>query len=113
VYDGVQNIIAQPEFAATSRIRDMLGLLEDRARIVQILPPALRADEVHVSIGSEHHVELLRDCSLIVARYGAAGDVVGYVGVVGPTRMDYARTIGAVRYVGSLMSNVVRVMEGH
>jgi len=113
VYDGVQNIIAQPEFAATGRIRDMLGLLEDRARIVEILPPALGADEVHVSIGSEHHVELLRDCSLIVGRYGAAGDVIGYVGVVGPTRMDYARTIGAVRYIGSLMSNVVRVMEGH
>src|SRR5947209_12766280 len=74
VYDGVQNIIAQPEFAATGRIRDMLGLLEDRARIVEILPPALGADEVHVSIGSEHHVELLRDCSLIVGRYGAAGD---------------------------------------
>ena len=38
--------------------------------------------------------------------------VVGLVGVVGPTRMDYARSIGAVRYVGSLMSDLVRVMEG-
>ena len=113
VYDGVQNILAQPEFAASGRIRDMLGLLEDRTRIVEILPPMLRADEVHVAIGSEHQVEPLRGCSLIVGRYGATGEVVGYVGVFGPTRMDYARTIGAVRYVGSLMSNVVRVMEGH
>jgi len=54
----------------------------------------------------------LRDCSLVVGRYGAGGDVVGLVGVVGPTRMDYARSIGAVRYVGSLMSDLMRVMEG-
>ncbi|HEV8670184.1 MAG TPA: hypothetical protein VGS01_05555, partial [Candidatus Limnocylindria bacterium] len=112
-YDGVQNILAQPEFSASGRIRDMLGLLEDRARLVEILPVTLRADEVHVAIGSEHQLEPLRGCSFVVGRYGAGGDVVGYVGVVGPTRMDYARTIGAVRYVGSLMSNVVRVMEGH
>jgi len=59
-----------------------------------------------------HHDESLRDCSLVIGRYGASGDVVGFVGVVGPTRMDYARSIGAVRYVGSLMSDLVRVMEG-
>ncbi len=113
VYDGVQNILAQPEFAAAGRVREMLRLLEDRTRLAQILPAALRADEVHVAIGSEHRLEPLRGCSFVFGRYGAGGDVVGYVGVVGPTRMDYARTIGAVRYVGSLMSDVVRVMEGH
>jgi heat-inducible transcriptional repressor len=49
----------------------------------------------------------------VFGRYGAGTEYLGYVGIVGPTRMDYARTIGAVRYVGSLMSDLVRVMEGH
>ena len=111
-YDGIQNILAQPEFAATDSIRNMLRLLEDRTRLAEILPHELGAGEVHVAIGSEHHLEPLRGFSLVFGRYGASGDVVGYVGVVGPTRMDYARSIGAVRYVGSLMSEVVRVMEG-
>ena len=111
-YDGIQNILAQPEFAATDRIRDMLSLLEDRTRLSEILPQELGAGEVHVAIGSEHRLEPLRGFSLVFGRYGASGDIVGYVGVVGPTRMDYARSIGAVRYVGSLMSEVVRVMEG-
>jgi heat-inducible transcriptional repressor len=110
-YDGIQNILAQPEFTETDSIRDMLRLLEDRTRFAEILPIDLGADEVHVAIGSEHRLEPLRGFSLVFGRYGA-GDGVGYVGVVGPTRMDYARSIGAVRYVGSLMSGLVRVMEG-
>jgi heat-inducible transcriptional repressor len=87
-------------------------LLEDRTRLTSILPAALGAGDVHVAIGSEHRLEHLRSFSLVFGSYGGGGDVVGYVGVVGPTRMDYARSIGAVRYVGSLMSDLVRVMEG-
>ncbi len=111
--DGIQNIFAQPEFATSGRMRDMLGLLEDRARLIDLLPPTLGDDEVHIAIGSEHRLEPLRGCSLVFGRYGSGTEYLGYVGVVGPTRMDYARTIGAVRYVGSLMSDLVRVMEGH
>ncbi len=111
--DGIQNILAQPEFATGGRMRDMLRLLEDRTRLVDLLPPTLGDDEVHVAIGSEHRLEPLRGCSLVFGRYGAGTEYLGYIGIVGPTRMDYARTIGAVRYVGSLMSDLVRVMEGH
>jgi heat-inducible transcriptional repressor len=110
--DGFQNILAQPEFAETDRSRAMLSLFEDHTRLAEILPPDLGDGEVHITIGREHRHESLRDCSLVVGRYGAAGDVVGFVGVVGPTRMDYARSIGAVRYVGSLMSDLVHVLEG-
>lgn len=109
--DGIQNILAQPEFAAGGRMRDMLRLLEDRTRLIAILPPTLGDDEVHVAIGSEHRLEPLQGCSLVFGRYGTGTEYLGYVGVVGPTRMDYARSIGAVRYVGSLMSDLVRVME--
>jgi len=108
--DGFQNILAKPEFAQTERGREMLSLFEDHTRLAEILPLDLGAGDVHVSIGSEHRLEPLRDCSFIFGRYGS--DAVGFVGVLGPTRMDYARSIGAVRYVGSLMSDLVRVMEG-
>jgi heat-inducible transcriptional repressor len=108
--DGFQNILAKPEFAQTERGREMLKLFEDHTRLAEILPLDLGAGDVHVSIGSEHRLEPLRDCSFIVGRYGT--DAIGFVGVLGPTRMDYARSIGAVIYVGSLMSDLVRVMEG-
>ena len=110
--DGFQNILAKPEFAESDRSRAMLSLFEDHTRLSEILPLDLADGEVHITIGREHRHESLRDCSLVIGRYGESGDVVGFVGVVGPTRMDYARSIGAVRYVGSLMSDLVRVMEG-
>jgi heat-inducible transcriptional repressor len=110
--DGFQNIMAKPEFAESDRSRAMLSLFEDHTRLSEILPLDLGDGEVHITIGHEHRHESLRDCSLVIGRYGKSGDVVGFVGVVGPTRMDYARSIGAVRYVGSLMGDLVRVMEG-
>ena len=111
-YDGIQNILAQPEFTDDAEDPQHPAAARGPHAAREIFPPTLGADEVHVAIGSEHRLEQLRGFSLVFGRYGGEGDVVGYVGVVGPTRMDYARSIGAVRYVGSLMSDLVRVMEG-
>jgi heat-inducible transcriptional repressor len=114
-YDGIQNILAQPEFGAgdPARLRDMVALLEDRTRLADLLPPIIGEGEVHVAIGAENRVEPLLDCSLVFGRYGGTGGVVGYVGIVGPRRMDYARSIGAVSFVGRLMSDLVRAVEGN
>ena len=115
-YDGIQNILAQPEFGAgdPARLREMVALLEDRTRLAELLPPAIGEGEVHVAIGAENRVEPLLDCSLVFGRYGGGpAGVIGYVGIVGPRRMDYARSIGAVSFVGRLMSDLVRVVEGN
>lgn len=114
-YDGIQNILAQPEFGAgdPARLREMVALLEDRTRLAELLPPVIGEGEVHVAIGAENRVEPLLDCSLVFGRYGGTSGVVGYVGIVGPRRMDYARSIGAVSFVGRLMSDLVRVVGGN
>jgi len=62
---------------------------------------------VQVVIGGEGAWEELRDCSMVLARYGAPGFATGALGVLGPTRMAYGRTISAVRYVAGLMSDLV------
>jgi heat-inducible transcriptional repressor len=114
-YDGIQNILAQPEFGLgdPARLREMVALLEDRTRLADLLPPGIGEGEVHVAIGAENRIEPLLDCSLVFGRYGGASGVVGYVGIVGPRRMDYARSIGAVSFVGRLMSDLVRAVEGN
>ena len=112
-YDGIQNILVQPEFGEGARVREMVALLEDRTRLAELLPPAIRGDDVYVAIGAENRFEPLQDCSLVFGRYGGATGFVGYVGIVGPRRMDYARSIGAVRFVGRLMTDLVRVVEGN
>src|SRR5206468_679636 len=78
--DGFQNILAKPEFAEGDRSRAMLSLFEDHTRLSEILPLDLGDGEVHITIGREHRHESLRDCSLVIGRYGASRDVVGFVG---------------------------------
>lgn len=109
-HDGLLYLLEQPEFSSSAALREMLALLEDRTRLGGILP-ALREGEVRVVVGEENPYEPLRPYSLVFGRYGSGGGVAGYMGVVGPTRMDYARSIGAVRYVGTLMSELLRASD--
>jgi transcriptional regulator of heat shock response len=109
-YEGIDRILEQPELDVRAHVREVLSLLNDRGRLAQVLPASLHEGDVAVTIGSEHRFEPLRPFSLVIGRYGPAHHPVGYIGVVGPTRMDYQRTIGAVRYVGELMSDLVQAL---
>jgi heat-inducible transcriptional repressor len=62
---------------------------------------------VQVVIGGEGYWKELEKCSIVLARYGSPGLATGALGVLGPTRMAYGRTISAVRYVAGLMSDLV------
>ncbi len=107
--DGLANVLAQPEFSDTERGRNALKLLEERSLLEEVLAKALSptVGSVQVVIGGEGAWEELRDYSMVLARYGATGKATGTLGVLGPTRMSYGRSISAVRYVAGLMSNLV------
>jgi heat-inducible transcriptional repressor len=62
---------------------------------------------VQVLIGGEGRWHEFTDLALVLSRYGVEGGASGLLGVVGPLRMTYDRTIGAVRYVAGLMSDLV------
>ena len=59
-------------------------------------------------IGAENGPEEMRDVSLVLAPYGEPGRAVGVVGVLGPTRMAYPQAIGTVRFVSTLMNELVQ-----
>ena len=107
--DGLANVLAQPEFADSDSGRYALQLLEERSLLEEVLAQALSPSVggVQVVIGGEGAWEELRDYSMVLARYGAVGYATGALGVLGPTRMAYGRSISAVRYVAGLMSNLV------
>jgi heat-inducible transcriptional repressor len=66
---------------------------------------------VQVLIGGEGTWEELRECSMVLARYGAPGLATGTLGVLGPIRMAYGHTISTVRYVAGLLSDLVLEMH--
>ena len=62
---------------------------------------------MQVLIGGENTWEELRECSVVLARYGSPGQMTGAIGVLCPTRMAYGRTISTVRFVSGLLSDLV------
>jgi heat-inducible transcriptional repressor len=113
--NGLINILQQPEFAEGQSARQVFELFEESSFLEIVLadvpPPA--AGGVQVIIGGEGPWEELSDCSLVLSRYGVVSRATGDLGVLGPRRMAYRRAISVVRYVSSLMSELIHELYGY
>jgi heat-inducible transcriptional repressor len=100
--DGLMNIVED------DGTRQAVRVLEERTLLASVLSET-KTDQhgVQVVIGGEGRWEELRDCSMILSRYGVMDEFSGTVAVIGPTRMAYGRNVAAVRYVADLMSGLV------
>jgi len=108
--DGLTHVLAEPEFAEKEVARNALRVLEERSLLEDLLSRTVLTTNVggvQVLIGGEGTWEELRDCSMVLARYGAPGLATGTLGVLGPIRMAYGRTISTVRFVAGLLSDLV------
>jgi heat-inducible transcriptional repressor len=110
--DGLRHMLRQPEFASSEKIATLLEMLEQKSLLKSFLPRVLRAEGVHVFIGKENKEKAMRDCSVIVSRYGIPGEVSGALGVMGPIRMEYERAIPTVRFLSTVMSELVSELYG-
>jgi heat-inducible transcriptional repressor len=108
--DGLTNVLAEPEFAEVEVARNALKVLEERSLLEDLLSRTILnmgVGGVQVLIGGEGTWEELKDCSMVLARYGDPQLAMGAVGVLGPIRMPYGHTISTVRYVARLLSDLV------
>lgn len=108
--DGLTNVLSEPEFAQSEDARRALRFLEERSLLDNLLTRTVlnnNAAGVQVLIGGEGNWQELKQCSVVLARYGAPGMATGTVGVIGPTRMYYGRTISTVRFMAGLLSDLV------
>jgi heat-inducible transcriptional repressor len=108
--DGLAQVLKQPEFERREESETLLRVMEEHNSLLEdVLANALNPNVggVQVVIGGEGRWHELRDCSLVLARYGVPDYAIGALGVLGPMRMPYNRTISTVRYVADLMSDLV------
>jgi heat-inducible transcriptional repressor len=95
---GQANLLDLPEFAGAGPLRDLLRDLEEKKLLGEMLDQLSMMAGLRVIIGSENKIESLQRCSIIASTYGRHDMPVGAVGVIGPTRMNYARLIPLVIY---------------
>ena len=105
--DGLLHVMAEPEFAASEKLRRVFAVLENRQYLGELIEDVTRTGALRVFIGRENRTEEMADVALILAPYGRPGVAVGVVGVLGPTRLRYPQAIGTVRFVSGLMNDLV------
>src|SRR5512137_2321416 len=108
--DGLTNVLSEPEFLESGDARRAVHLFEERSLLQDLLARTTQnasVGGVQVVIGGEGEWEELKQCSVVMARYGIPGIITGTLGVFGPMRMPYARTIPTVRFMADLLSGLV------
>ena len=110
--DGLHFMLNQPEFAHSQRMLTLMELVEQRNLLKSIIPPGLPSGGVKVIIGKENRTEAIHDYSVVISQYGPPQEAVGTIGVIGPTRMPYARTIATVGYLSLVLSGLAAKLYG-
>ncbi len=108
VISGERNLLAVHDLSQdVTRLRQLFDLFEQKTSLLQILDTSLRGEGVQIFIGGESGVAAPDDVSVVTAPYRVDGEVVGTVGVIGPTRMAYERVIPIVDVTSKLLSSAL------
>jgi heat-inducible transcriptional repressor len=108
VISGERNLLAVSDLSQDmGRMRQLFELFEHKTSLVRILDLSLRGEGVQIFIGGESGVSAPDEVSVVTAPYKVGGDVVGTVGVIGPTRMAYDRVVPIVDVTAKLLSSAL------
>ena len=108
IISGERNLLEVEEFSSNmKRLRELFDLFEQRTALMQLLDVSHRADGIQIFIGGESGLAPLDECSVVTAPYEVDGQIVGSVGVIGPTRMAYERVIPIVDITAKLLSSAL------
>ena len=105
VISGASNLLGHPEFQDVEKARRVLGYLSNEQELQRL--PAPDSDSVKIMIGPENVAEALKDSSVVVAKYDAGDNMQGLIGVIGPTRMDYAKVAARLSYIAGGLSKAL------
>ena len=104
---GTGNFFLQPEISADhDRMAGLIDLLEERDSILDLLGSRLDHEGIAITIGNEHTSPELQSCSLLTSPY-RVGNVFGLIGIIGPTRIPYAKMVPLVSYMAGLTEEML------
>ena len=105
--DGIENLLKIPEMIEKDRLHSLLSIIEEKNIIRRILENTLENEGIRTLIGEEIDDDKVRGCSMIANSYKMGNKMVGAVGVIGPTRMDYEKVVPLVDYIGNVVTELL------
>jgi heat-inducible transcriptional repressor len=100
---GQTNLMNYAEMSNIERLKQLFETFNRKRDVLHLLDQSMHAEGVQIFIGEESGYEALDECSLVTAPYKVGGEVVGVLGVIGPTRMAYDRMIPIVDVTAQLL----------
>jgi len=105
---GFAEVLGLPDFSDVEKIREISRAIEDKHLIVKLLDKLSESDGIQVIIGSENSITEMKKFSIVTATYKEGDRPIGSVGIIGPTRMDYSKTMAlvdiAARFITRMLS---------
>jgi heat-inducible transcriptional repressor len=107
--DGASRMVNESTVQEVEKLKELLETLEEKSKLLRLLDECLATRDVgiRVLIGSENRGSELKHCTVITAPYWSNGQAVGSLGIIGPRRMSYDRTIGLVDYMAKMVSQML------
>ena len=103
--DGVNKLLQYPEYSDVSKLRDLMGVLEEKDKLLDVISAHTATyDDINVYIGKEDDDGAMRDTTMIFKNVNVGGKRVA-VGVIGPKRMDYSKVIGMINQLATAIDS--------
>ena len=110
---GTTNILNFPEYADIERAKRFLNFVGNRKDIIQIFSDTNKEGQgITITIGGENANSQMKDCSVITSRYKIGDSMEGFIGLIGPVRMDYKRAVSIMKHVTAIMNSKMLELTG-
>ena len=111
---GATNILNYPEYNQVVRAKEILSFLEEKKSLYKLLAKAYKNDhedngkrKVNIVIGRENEFTEIKNCSVVMTSYSIGQKVIGSIGIIGPTRMEYAKVVSSLEFLSKNLNNIL------
>lgn len=111
ITSGETNLLEYAELSDINKLRSLFKVFNEKTDLLKLLDSCTSADGVEIFIGSESGYSVLSDCAVVGAPYHVKGEMVGVIGVVGPTRIAYEQVIPVVDVTAKLLTSALNTRK--
>ncbi len=106
---GVSNILNFPEYRDIDKAKEFIEFLDDKNSITQAITDSDDDDgrNIHIKIGKENDMDIMSKSSLVTANYHLGGRIVGKIGIIGPTRMNYSKVVANINQISKYLEKIL------
>lgn len=108
---GARNVLSQPEFKDHEKFESVIELIENKDVIIHFIDERFGDQDMFaISIGKEADNEKFQEYSLVTKKY-KVGEISGALGIIGPKRMEYSKTVAAIEYIAEMLSKEMKKLK--